>query len=131
MSTIKCPKCGSNRVRPSLTQSWIERVLETFGFVQIRCRDCDERFGSGLIDVRNAIYARCPRCYRLDLGSWKLDHYHVTFWSRVLLKIGGRPRRCDACRWNFVSFRPVKIAHVRRAKRTSPTQPATRELAHP
>lgn len=132
MSSIKCPKCGSARIRPSLKQNWIERSLAAFGFEQIRCRECDERFSTGIVELRNAMYARCPRCYRLDLGSWKLDHYYIPFLSRLLLKVGGKPRRCDACRCNFVSFRPVKLPHVRRAKRTPAVQASTRgELAHP
>jgi len=129
--SITCPKCGSDRVRPSLKQSWIERVLAAFGFEQVRCRNCDERFSTGIVDLRNAAYSRCPRCYRLDLGSWKLDHYHIPFLSKILLKIGGKPRRCDACRCNFVSFRPVKLRHVRRSKRPAAVDVAVRgELAH-
>lgn len=131
MSSIKCPKCGSARIRPSLKQNWIERALAAFGFEQIRCRECDERFSTGIVDLRNAVYARCPRCYRLDLGSWKLDHYHISLFSSLHLKLGGKPRRCDACRCNFVSFRPVKLPHVRKTKRTPAVEVTVRSgLVH-
>lgn len=131
MSSIKCPKCGSARIRPSLKQNWIERTLAAFGFEQVRCRECDARFRTGLLDLRNAIYARCPRCYRLNLGSWKLDHYHVPFLSRLHLMLGGKTRRCDACRCNFVSFRPVKVPHVRKNKRTAAVNvPVRSDLVH-
>jgi endogenous inhibitor of DNA gyrase (YacG/DUF329 family) len=116
VSSFKCPKCGSANVRPSFKRNWVERALAAFGVEQVRCRECDERFTRGIVDLRNAIYARCPRCYRLELWSWKRDHYHIPFLSRVLLSVGGKPRRCDACRCNFVSFRPVKVQPVRRAK---------------
>ena len=134
MSTFKCPKCGSENVRPSLKQNWIERALAAFGLEQVRCRACDERFTTGIVDLRNAIYARCPRCYRLNLGSWKLDHYHIPLLPRVLLRVGGKPRRCDACRCNFVSFRPVKIPYLRRIMRPAAVTVAGRsggELAGP
>jgi hypothetical protein len=97
----------------------MERTMERLGVLQVRCRDCDERFTTGVVNVRHAAYSKCPRCERLDLGTWKLDHYHLTFVTRALLRVGGKPRRCEACRCNFVSFRAVKVQHVRRQKRSA------------
>ena len=60
------------------------------------------------------IYARCPLCYRIDLSLWKPEQYHVPLWWRLLLNLGAKPRRCEACRKNFVSFRPCKKMYKRR-----------------
>jgi hypothetical protein len=37
------------------------------------------------------------------------------------MAVGAKPRRCEFCRKNFVSFRPCKIRFVRR--RQKPMQP--------
>lgn len=53
-------------------------------------------------------YARCPRCYRQELTKWAAHRYRPARWTRFLLTIGARPRRCPACRCNFASFKPLK-----------------------
>ncbi len=53
-------------------------------------------------------FARCPRCWRLDLSRWSLEDYHVSFFSSLLLNLGANPYRCEYCRVNFVSFRKRK-----------------------
>ena len=120
MSAITCPKCGSDRVRASRKQNRIEQLRERLGALVIRCRDCDHRFTSGVIDVRNLLYAKCPRCDRLDLSSWKPEQYYVSLLRRMLLRMGGRPTRCNACRCNFVSFRLVKVQYTRQRRNASP-----------
>lgn len=110
---VACPNCGSRSVRSSHAESWIESLWNAFGFFKLRCRDCDERFTKSIWDVANAIYARCPRCYRLDLSTWDTSHYHAPTLWRVLMSFGARPRRCEACRNNFISFRLVKAKYVR------------------
>lgn len=84
------------------------------GMIHLRCRECDERFAAGLVEVRNSLYARCPRCYRLDLTTWNRKHIIVTASRKLLLFLGAKPRRCARCRCNFVSFRPVKRAPGRK-----------------
>lgn len=102
---VHCPHCGSRNVRKSGSQTFPEKIAAFFGYFQIRCRDCDHRFSSVIWDLRNVFYSRCPRCYRLDLSSWNPDNYHISTSRRFLLMIGGKRRRCDACRCNFISFR--------------------------
>lgn len=111
--TAPCPECGSPNVRSSNAQGLLERIGRAFGYVQLRCRDCDRRFTYALYDIRNLIYARCPRCYRLDLTSFEPDHYRVGRLATLMMHLGAKAHRCAACRCNFVSFRPAKMKYVR------------------
>jgi phage FluMu protein Com len=108
MSDVRCPSCGSQHLRPSMQLAPVERLLELFGVVQLRCRDCDERFKSGILDVTSWLYAKCPRCYRMDLTTWKRERYRLTRTWKIKLSIGGKPYRCSKCRCNFVSFRKLR-----------------------
>lgn len=111
--TARCPECGSQHVRSSASHSVLEQITRFFGYVKLRCRDCDNRFTYAIYDFRNSIYARCPRCYRLDLSRWEPDHYRVSAFSTLMLHIGAKAHRCHACRCNFVSFRPAKLRYTR------------------
>jgi hypothetical protein len=117
---VACPHCRSKNVRESLSYSFGEHIGKWLGFLKLRCRDCDERFTQQIWDLRNLVYARCPRCYRLDLSRWDLSHYHVGAFSRLRLKIGARPHRCEACRCNFVGFRPAKLKYKRPEPQSAP-----------
>jgi hypothetical protein len=110
---VSCPQCGSKHIRASKQLSAVERLAELFGVVHLRCRECDERFTAGLLEFRNWVYARCPLCYRLNLTGWRLEKYIVPRRWKILLALGAKARRCDSCRCNFVSFRPVKRATKR------------------
>ena len=103
-----CPFCGSTRLRTSRRRGWLEVVWGLLGSDYLKCRACGERFRHDLLDVANWRYARCPRCYRLDLTSWDESHYHVPPGAALLLRLGARRHRCEACRSNFVSFRSRK-----------------------
>lgn len=120
MLNITCPACKSRNVRSSLSRNFAERVAKAFGFFQIRCKECNTRFTRQIWDIRNAFYARCPRCYRLDLSTWSLDYYRAPMRWRFYLKIGAACRRCEYCRHNWVTFRPCKIRYERPRK----SQPA-------
>jgi hypothetical protein len=113
MLPIKCPACNSRNVRSSLSQTFFERVAKAFGFFQLRCRECDTRFTRAIWDALNVIYARCPRCYGLELSLWSPSYYRPPASWKFMMAIGGRPRRCEFCRKNFVSFRPCKIRYRR------------------
>ena len=123
MLPIRCPACGSKNVRSSYSQTFFERLAKFLGVFKLRCRDCDCRFSRAIWDVFNMFYARCPRCYNLELSVWQPQYYRPPGLQRLKLKFGGRPRRCEKCRNNFVSFRPCKIRFVRRKPKSSTTQP--------
>jgi endogenous inhibitor of DNA gyrase (YacG/DUF329 family) len=115
MTDVQCPSCGSKRLRPSQQMTPVERMLELFGVVPLRCRDCDERFRSGILNARNWSYAKCPRCYRMDLTTWKREKYRINPGWKLKLALGAKPFRCESCRHNFVSFRrlhPAAGAHM-------------------
>lgn len=114
--TIACPHCGSRDVRTSLPRNMWERIGKALGRMMLRCRDCDKRFSYTIWDLRNAVYARCPRCYRLDLSMWDTSHYHAPTRWLIMMRLGAKPRRCEACRTNFVSFRPAKMKYSRTQK---------------
>jgi hypothetical protein len=123
MLTINCPVCKSRNVRSSLSRTFGERVSKAFGFMQIRCKDCDARFTKQIWDAKNALYARCPRCYRLDLSTWSLDYYRAPFRWLVFLKLGANSHRCEYCRHNFVSFRPCKIKYDKNRRAAAAEKP--------
>jgi hypothetical protein len=109
MLTIYCPECNSRNLRSSLSRTLGESLMKAFGVYPLRCRDCDSRFTHQIWDPKNAIYARCPRCYRLDLSAWSLEYYRAPTRWVFYLKIGANAHRCEYCRHNFVSFRPCKV----------------------
>ncbi|MCX6621698.1 MAG: hypothetical protein NTY38_11610, partial [Acidobacteria bacterium] len=103
-----CPSCGSTNFRASHPQSLWESLRGVLGIVPIRCRECQTRYEGRLFRPLDVVYARCPRCFRLDLSMWTLDHYNVGIWQRIKLGFGAHPWRCEACRCNFASFRRRK-----------------------
>ena len=114
MLNIHCPSCHSRDVRASTAKSFGEQLGRMFGFIQLRCKSCDERFTSSLWDLHNMFYAKCPRCYRLDLSTWTTHYYHAPTRWVVFMKLGARRHRCEYCRHNFISWRPAKLKFKRR-----------------
>jgi hypothetical protein len=116
MLDIACPRCGSKNIRSSLSRSLSERIRKLLGFFQLRCKDCDLRFGKQIWDPKNAFYAKCPRCYRMDLSAWTTRYYHAPTRWLIYLKLGAKTHRCEYCRHNFVSFRPAKMKFAGKGK---------------
>ena len=101
-----CPKCGSRDVRVSTQLSVGEKLRSVFGKFPVRCRRCGSRFESTIWKPSMAKYARCPRCFRTELSSWKVENYEVPVSMKIKLGLGASPYRCEHCRCNFASFRP-------------------------
>lgn len=74
----------------------------------MRCADCSARYTESLWQFGNWRYARCPKCYRMDLGTWSESHYIIPWNIRLLLGLGAKKFRCEICRCNFASFRWLK-----------------------
>ena len=119
MLPIRCPECQSQEVRVSTPQGLWEQLQRAAGIMPLRCRECDFRFRSLIWDLLNVIYARCPACYNLELSIWHPRFYRPPMIQRLKLHVGGRPRRCERCRRNFVSFLPCKIRYRRRKTASS------------
>lgn len=103
-----CPQCGGRRLRLSHIRNGGERFRSLLGFVPVRCRECGHRFSSSLWQFGQWRYARCPRCCRLDLGTWSEKHYLVPWTMKLMLALGAKKYRCETCRHNFASFRGLK-----------------------
>ena len=133
MIEIVCPKCHSQRVRSSPARSWWERLGRFLGLYQIRCEDCSARFSREIWDLLNAAFARCKRCYGLDLSSFAPADYNLSALDRIALKLGAKAHRCAACRHNFVSFRFRKANPVRSRPKDlkRPKEPLNRHVSGP
>jgi hypothetical protein len=111
-----CPKCGSKSLRFSHLRSASERIRSLFGIRPIRCRDCRTRFPERLWKLSELRYARCPKCLRMNLVFWSENHYRIRLSQNIFLFFGAKRYRCDACRYNFVSFRHRKFGNSRRKR---------------
>jgi len=122
-----CPCCRSRKVRKSHRRSLYERILTLFGYDVLRCMDCDIRFRAHVLMPDALPYAKCPRCYRTDLSIWDPKYYRSSFLANLKILLGGNRWRCEACRCNFVSFRPRKEKYRRKARLASsyPTRKET------
>ena len=105
---LTCPKCGGKRPRLSKARGTKEKILRWLGFYPVRCEECNQRFTDSVWRFSEAIYGRCPRCYRMDLGTWDPRYYTPPQKQLVAMALGASRYRCEACRCNFVSFRRLK-----------------------
>ena len=105
---LTCPNCEGKRPRLSKIRGFKERLLSALGTYPVRCEECGHRFYDSVLRLTDALFAGCPKCYRMDLSTWDQKHYTVTRWSLMKLGFGARRLRCEACRCNFVSFRFTK-----------------------
>lgn len=103
-----CPKCGARRIRSARLHGFIARAKSIIGIFPFRCRDCDTRFESFILDLSLWRYARCPKCLRTDLSTWSEHYYRPPWRTRAMLRLGATPYRCEFCRCNFASFRACK-----------------------
>ena len=106
--SLSCPKCGSRDLRFSRTRGTLERLKKIVGIRPFRCRDCHTRFIARWWSLSDLAYARCPKCWRMDLSRWDEKHFHPPRYMRLAVKAGANPYRCEYCRFNFVSFRRRK-----------------------
>ncbi len=106
---ITCSRCGSETVRTSRSRSLSGKFLNLLGIAAFRCQNCDYRFRASIWGIRQAFYAKCPRCHRMDLSKWNTDHYHPPLGTRIAVACAAKAVRCEYCRHNFWSFRRVKV----------------------
>ncbi len=106
--TIQCPACGSTNVRYSRIRTLRERLWTFAGVHPLRCRSCRQRFARQVWRLANLRYARCPKCFRMDLNLWEESRYVGSGYTIFLLRMGAHPYRCEYCHLNFASFRGRK-----------------------
>ncbi len=131
--SIACPKCGSRNLRFSRTRSFSEKTRKLLGIRPMRCRDCHTRFVDRSWRFSNLAYARCPKCWRMDLNRWSDKHFQAPNYMLLALKLGANPYRCEYCRYNFVSFRSRKerFSFHRWEKAQQAAAPAVSEVPPP
>jgi DNA-directed RNA polymerase subunit RPC12/RpoP len=101
-----CPECGNRHIRRSRYQNVTEHLGALFGVYPFRCRDCGARFQADVLMLKRLLYAKCPRCLRMQLTTWSRQFYQATWRQNVALILGAQRYRCSTCRYNFVAFRP-------------------------
>ena len=116
---LSCPQCGTRDVRVSHRRGLGEYLKGCAGVYPLRCRRCRARWQTSVWSAGAWKYARCPRCYRLELTTWDEQYYNPPRWTRFLLRLGATPYRCGMCRCNFASFRPCKEKLSRRPPASS------------
>lgn len=104
---LRCPNCSGEHVRRSRYRDRKERLGALLGVYPFRCRACNFRFRSGVLLLERSWYAKCPRCLRTDLTTWSRRFYQATPWQNVKVFFGAQRCRCSACRYNFVTFKPL------------------------
>lgn len=107
-----CPRCGNYSGLRSHRRK-IEYLLGIFGILPWRCADCRRRFYARTVPLRYVFHAHCERCGNLDLVSVRREKVARRLESRVAMWLGARPVRCDGCRNDFTTWRPVRRARAR------------------
>ena len=105
---VACPNCGSRFLRESRPRSFSEKIGKLRFISPVRCVDCKTRFIARTLMMEDLRFARCPRCFRMDLSEWTGKNYLPPLWMRLKLNFGAWRWRCEYCRLNFVSFRKRK-----------------------
>lgn len=105
---IACPDCGSKKLRLSKSRGLVEAVGTILGIYPMKCAECQVRFHGRITNLPHLIFAKCPRCHKMDLAKWSDHHYHAPFSLRLKIMLGATRRRCVYCRYNFASWRPLK-----------------------
>lgn len=111
---LVCPKCASRETRVSNKSSFSTTLKALIGIYKMRCRRCRHSWETSAWANQAWRYARCPRCYRQDLGTWDTSYYSPGFSTGLLLALGAHPHRCEACRCNFASYRPRRRRYSRK-----------------
>ena len=105
---VACPECGSRFLKPLPARSLREEIRSLLGTSALSCVDCRAEFVARTWSLSSLRYARCPKCLRMDLNIWGEHMGFASEFTRLLIRIGAHPFRCEYCRLNFVSFRERK-----------------------
>jgi DNA-directed RNA polymerase subunit RPC12/RpoP len=106
--SLACPSCGSRFLRDSQPRDFNEKVNKLRFISPLRCLDCQTRFVTRTLVVRDLFFARCPECHRMDLNSWTGKTFDPPWFTATKIWFGAKRWRCEYCRVNFASFRKRK-----------------------
>lgn len=110
-----CPECGGRELRLSRTHGVVDSLGKMLGIYPIRCSGCGMRFRRRIASLLDVLYTKCPRCGKTELTSWSEEYFHPPLSYRLKILIGARRKRCNYCRYNFVSWRLTQ-SHPRPGK---------------
>ena len=115
-----CPGCGSTNFKLSKVRGPLERLGLLLGYQPARCRECDQRMNIRIWGLDHLIYAKCPRCHKMDLTKWSTTRYRPDSFTTFKLTLGAKPVRCEYCRCNFASWKAIKerFSYAKRAERS-------------
>jgi hypothetical protein len=120
---VICPRCESYNCFRSHRRK-TEYALSILGLLPWRCADCQKRFYGRRVPLRLVVRAHCSRCGNLELESIQRKKLEHSVGARLATYLGARALRCDYCRYNFASWRPLWRAG-KRAERASFGQQST------
>jgi hypothetical protein len=103
---MTCPVCRSAATRRSKRRSVLDYLFSLADIMPWRCETCEVRFHARPKPFRQLRYAHCSTCGNLELRP--VSAGRVT----GLFSLAGRvlrvpALRCEPCRRNFFSVRPV------------------------
>lgn len=105
---MECPVCASPSLRRSRRRSLNDYLLSITGVLPWRCNQCQTRFRGRPIPVRFFWYAHCETCGNFDLqrvAPERVPGTTAVFWKAL----GFAALRCDPCRNNFFTVRPMLL----------------------
>ena len=122
-----CPSCGASKFRISKARGLWEHIAQLVGYNPFRCTTCEQRFHIRIWSFQHLIYAKCPRCHRMDLSRWSTTRYNASAGTNIRIALGAKPVRCEYCRCNFDSWKAVKeqFSYSKRAERSQVLTPVS------
>jgi hypothetical protein len=105
---VQCPQCGSRFLTPSHPRNFNEKVQSLWFVMPVRCDHCRHRFITDTMGLADLVYARCPKCNRMDLNTWTGESCPPRGITKFKTSLGANKFRCEYCRLNFASFRKRK-----------------------
>lgn len=103
---MTCPNCHSKANRRSRRRSIQDYLLSVVGVLPWRCTDCEIRYYARAIQPRHLFHAHCGICGNLEL--LRIAPKRVPGLLPVVGRLLGLPAlRCEPCRHNFFSLRPL------------------------
>jgi DNA-directed RNA polymerase subunit RPC12/RpoP len=106
-SASNCPFCHSSSIRRSKGTGLRDTAKMAVGLYPFRCIECSQRFWASIWQLGWWRYAKCPKCLSLTLTTWTRKSHRLSLWTKLALTSGATRYRCNACRFNFASFKPA------------------------
>lgn len=103
---MTCPVCHSAATRRSKRRSFLDYLFSLADIMPWRCEACEARFHARAMPFRRLRFAQCSTCGNLELRPVSSGRV------KGLFSLAGRvlripALRCEPCRKNFFSVRPV------------------------